>query len=560
MYKQIKRSSLSVLLAALIITMHIVLPTISAAQGRRIAFLPFKANATQDMSYLTSGIRDMLASRLASEIGLTVIDKTVVDNALVGIGTPTQTEAFLKLGKSLQADYLVVGSLTALGSSLSLDAKVFDVAKSTPQSFYTTAKNESEIIQSIDSLAWDISEKVFAHKRPASAQLAPQAAIPVQPQYATAHPERAFASRTSTGGGSPFVYPKGITSEFQKTQNMKLSLQYMEMADLDGDGQAEVIFADSNSIQIFKRENNRLSKVGQIAGPKGYRIHAVSVADLNRNGKPEIYVSAADNKNPRSLAFEWLGANQANYLFTDAPWYIRAMQLPGEGMVLAGQRADFDKAIAPGIFRLNLEKNALKASSPIAVPNSVNLFEFVIADLDNDGSQEIIAIDQDDHIRVMRSGGTVLWKSDEFYGGTTRFIGGESAINTSGLLNNDNEERIYVPSRIIVADLNNDGIVDVLINKNLSTSSRIFKNMKNYPSGEIHALTWNGIALTEMWRTRKIDGYIVDYLLRPNETKTGAELLVGIILNSSAFDVLTEQTSTTLSYQLDFTKKQTPGN
>ncbi|HCC54100.1 MAG TPA: hypothetical protein DEQ20_04125 [Desulfobulbaceae bacterium] len=560
MFKQIKRSSLSVLLAALIFAMHIVLPTISAAQARRIAFLPFKANATQDMSYLTSGIRDMLASRLASEIGLTVIDKTVVDNALVGTGTPTQTEAFLKLGKTLQADYLVVGSLTAMGSSLSLDAKVFDIAKATPQSFYTTAKNESEIIQRIDSLAWDISEKVFAHKRPALAQLAPQAAIPAQPQYATAHPERAFASRTNTGGGSPFIYPKGITSEFQKTQNMKLSLQYMEMADLDGDGQAEVIFADSNSIQIFKRENNRLSKVGQISGPKGYRIHAVTVADLNRNGKPEIYVSAADNKNPRSLAFEWLDSNKANYLFTDASWYIRAMQLPGEGMVLAGQRADFDKAIAPGIFRLNIEKNALKAGSPIAVPNSVNLFEFVIADLDNDGSQEIIAIDQDDHIRVMRSGGTVLWKSDEFYGGTTRFIGGESAINISGLLNNDNEERIYVPSRIIVADLNNDGIVDVLINKNLSTSSRIFKNMKNYPSGEIHALTWNGIALTEMWRTRKIDGYIVDYLLRPNETKTGAELLVGIILNSSAFDVLTEQTSTTLSYQLDFTKKQTPGN
>lgn len=561
MSKQIKRSSLSVLLTALIFAMHIVLPEISAAQTGRIAFLPFKANATQDMSYLTSGIRDMLASRLASAIGLTVIDKTVVDNALVGTGTPTQTEAFLKLGKTLQADYLVVGSLTALGSSLSLDAKVFDIAKAVPQSFYATAKNESEIIQSIDSLAWDIGEKVFAHKRPASAQLTPQATAPqTQPQYATAHPERAFASRTNTGGGSPFIYPKGITSEFQKTQNMKLSLQYMEMADLDGDGQAEVIFADSNSVQIFKRENNRLNKVGQIAGPKGYRIHAVSVADLNRNGKPEIYVSAADNKNPRSLAFEWLGTNKANYLFMDAPWYIRAMQLPGEGMVLAGQRADFDKAIAPGIFRLNLEKNALKAGSPIAVPNSVNLFEFVITDLDNDGSQEIIAIDQDDHLRVMRSAGTVLWKSDEFYGGTTRFIGGESAIDVTGHMNNEKEARIYVPSRIIVADLNNDGTVDILINKNLSTSSRLFKNMKNYPSGEIHALTWNGIALTEMWRTRKIDGYIVDYLLRPNETKTGAELLVGIILNSSAFDIFTEQTSTMLSYQLDFTKKQTPGN
>ena len=80
--------------------------------------------------------------------------------------------------------------------------------------------------------------------------------------------------------------------------------------------------------------------------------------------------------------------------------------------------------------------------------------------------------------------------------------------------------------------------------------------MKNYPAGEIHALTWNGLGLTEMWRTKKIDGYIVDYLLRPNADKKGAELMVGIILDSSPLDLFSEQTSTMLIYQLDFSKKQ----
>ena len=560
MPKQTKRS-VQVLLTALLFALHLALPATGAAQTTgRIAFLPFKANAPQDMSYLTTGIRDMLASRLASEIGLTVIDKAVVDKALAGGGTPTQTEAFIKLGKTLQADFLVTGSLTAMGSSLSLDAKVFEMAKGAPRNFYATAKNESEIIQSIDSLAWDISEKIFAHKRPATALAQPQAAgqatAQPQPQYATAHPERAFASRTGMGGGSPFIYPKGVTGEFQKTQNMKLTLQFMETADLDGDGQEEVIFADNTSVQIFKRDATRLSKVGQIPCKQGYTIHAISVADLNKNGKPEIYVSAADTKQPNSFAFEWLGTDKANYLFQDARWYVRAMSVPGEGMVLAGQRADSDKPVAPGIFRLDLAGNSVNAGARLDIPNTVNLFDFTIADLDNDGSREIIAIDQYDRLQVLRTSGTVLWKGDEFYGGTTRFIGGTEALGASKAIGQEGSDRIYIPSRIIVYDVNNDGQQDVIINKNLSTSSRLFTNMKNYPSGEIHALSWNGIALSELWRTRKIDGYIVDYLLRPNPDKKGAELLVGIMLNTGSLDMFTEQTSTMLIYQLDFTKKQ----
>ena len=557
MLKQTKRT-VSVLLAALIFVIHLALPTTGTTQTGRIAFLPFKANAPQDMSYLTSGIRDMLASRLASEIGLTVIDKSVVDKALASAGTPTQTEAFQKLGKTLQADFLVAGSLTALGSGLSLDAKVFDMGKGTSQNFYATAKNESEIIQNIDSLAWDISEKVFAHKRPASAlPTAQAAAVQAPPQYATAHPERAFASRGGMQGGSPFIYPKGITtSEFQKTQNMKLSLQGMEVADLDGDGSEEMILADHTGVHIYKRDENRLTKVGRIPGPSGYQIHAISVADLNHNGKPEIYVSTADHQGPKSMAFEWQGGDKADYLFKDAAWYARAMEIPGEGWVLAGQRGDFDRVVAPGISRLDVSGGKVKATSSLAVPSKVNLFDFTIADLDNDGSKEIIAIDQDDQLQVLRSAGSLLWKSGEYYGGTTRFVGGPPpTADQHELIGQEKYDRIYIPSRIIVRDVNGDGFADVLVNKNISISSRLFKNMKNYPSGEIHALTWNGIGLTELWRTRKIDGYISDYLLRPNAEKTGAELLVGLILPTNLIDVFSEHTSTVLMYQLDFSKK-----
>ena len=58
--------TVSVLLASLIFVIHLAMPALGSAQAGRIAFLPFQANAPKDMSYLTSGIRDMLASRLAS--------------------------------------------------------------------------------------------------------------------------------------------------------------------------------------------------------------------------------------------------------------------------------------------------------------------------------------------------------------------------------------------------------------------------------------------------------------------------------------------------------------
>jgi hypothetical protein len=201
---------------------------------------------------------------------------------------------------------------------------------------------------------------------------------------------------------------------------------------------------------------------------------------------------------------------------------------------------------------LDLNGKELQQGERLDLPESVNLFEFSMADIDADGAREIITIDQYDRLSVMRAGGTQLWKSDEYFGGTTRFIGGSGFFNSSSAPKlEDQEARIYVPSRIIVTDINGDGQADVILNKNLSSASRLLKNMKNYPSGEIHALTWNGIGLTELWRTRKIDGYITDYLLLPGADAGKAELLVGVVLGTGAMEILADSTSTVLMYQIE---------
>lgn len=536
----------------------------SKAAPGSLAILPFKAHAPQDMGYLTSGIRDMLASRLAAEAGVTVVDKRIIDDALAAAGTPGEAVWYAALGQKLTADYIIAGSLTALGNSLSLDAKVYTMSGGGPaQSFFATADSEDTIIRAIDSLAWDIGEKVFGlAPRPAAPQAAAgaspaAAAAGQQPAYQTAHPERVLMGRGQYGA-SPFIRPDGLTGPmgFTKSQNLKLDLQGMDVGDVDGDGQDEVVLADRTMVSIYKRDANRLVKVGQISVLDRYKIHAVTLADLNGNKKKEICISAADNTQPNSMVVEWKQKDEVDVLIRDASWYLRAMSLPGEGMVLVGQRAAAGKAIAAGIYRLHLNGKELRQGERLDLPESVNLFEFSMADIDGDGAREIIAIDQYDRLAVMRSGGTQLWKSDEYFGGTTRFIGGSGFFNSSSAPDStDQDARIYVPSRIIVTDINGDGQADVILNKNLSSASRIMKNLKNYPSGEIHALTWNGIGLTELWRTRKIDGYISDYLLQPAAADGKAELLVGVVLGGDVTEMLADRTSTVLMYQIDQTSQ-----
>ena len=533
-----------------------------------IAFLPLSVHSSKDISYLREGVRDMLASRLASSAGVEVIDKAKVDSVVAGSGKITP-EMYPEIAGRLQADYLVAGSLTALGGSVSLDAKVYSAERQEdPSSFFVTAQKEDEVIAAVDQLAWDIAEKIFAQSRPVLKTQQTQAAGLAGGRVSgmtTTHPERAFVHPSgSMYGGAPIVRPMGITGAygFTKTQNFSLNLQAMDIGDVNGDGQDEVVLAGRNEVRVYQRSENRLTLFRQFPVLARFKVHYITLADLNENGIMEIYVSAADKKEPNSFAVEWQGKG-FEYLFQDARWYVKALHVPGEDKVLAGQRASVNAPIKPGIHLLELKNGELQKVRQLSLPDSVNVFDFTYADLDGDRNEEIIVITQNDSLKVLsQSGQNTLWISDDHYGGTTKYIGEVQKLidpshEKTGMDYDETVlDRIYIPSRILITDINNDGMQDVVINKNLSTASRVFRNYKSYPSGEIHGLTWNGIALTELWRTRKIDGYIADYQLKMNEDQQGGQLFVGLILRGKGMDFMSSKRSTVLTYQLDFSEAE----
>jgi hypothetical protein len=290
-------------------------------------------------------------------------------------------------------------------------------------------------------------------------------------------------------------------------------------------------------------------------------VHGVSIADLDRDGLAEIYVSANKEGTPFSFAVEFQG-NTFNTLFEKAPFYIRVADLPDTGPTLVGQKGwNFEKPLRPGIFRLVINSGILVTEEKLALPSEINLFEFAMADLDNNGTVETIALNKENKLQVIAAGGRRLWQSREHYGGTSRYIGELEPPQASGVQKASREgdeqpddiggARVYIPGRIIVTDLDNNGQPEVIVNRNISTASRILKYYQNFTGSEIHALAWNGIGLGELWHTRKIDGFVVDYQLARSTTGENPPVLyAGLVLPGGTLDFITGKESTVLMFPL----------
>ena len=125
------------------------------------------------MTFLQEGILDMLGSRLTWRDRVEVINKSETKAALASVeGFDGQSRALLVGGK-LQADFVLFGSLTVFGESVSIDAKMVDVSgQQAPLPFFAQTRGMGEVIPQINQFATTINATVFGRavaQRPVAA-------------------------------------------------------------------------------------------------------------------------------------------------------------------------------------------------------------------------------------------------------------------------------------------------------------------------------------------------------------------------------------------------------
>ncbi len=213
------------------------------AQEIKIAVLPFKINAPEDLSYVREGIQDMLSTRFYVPNEVIVIDETEVQKDLKNFSGPLNEKNLRALGKKLGVDYIVFGSLTTFGQKASLDAKLIPVNENKPPlAFYMHTENLDDLIpkladfarqgvayiegkppRRLASLPATPEAQPLNYAAPASQPFAPRTPTPSQVQKAPVtdpnkmHPERVFR----TQGPPPSTAPVQTAAASPPSQPQK---------------------------------------------------------------------------------------------------------------------------------------------------------------------------------------------------------------------------------------------------------------------------------------------------------------------------------------------------
>jgi TolB-like protein len=539
----------------------------SHADGpKRVALLPFKINAENDMTFMQNGIFDMLSSRLAQEGEVVVIGRQEAESAFKAAGSPDPVNESVArtIGSSLNADYTLFGSVTVLGKSISIDAKMVDVTAKTPTaSFFDQSEDLGGIITKINQIATKINASVFGRQtevaqKAAPAETAAAASKPAVPASKPApadelheHPEKLLKKGGAEGEGSPFIMAteeekeeQGAFQKFWRSASFKHLINGIAMGDVDRDGKMETVVVTPQEVIIYRAESGRFYKAHEIKDSGSRYPIGVDVADINDNGFPEIFVTslAASRNTVDSAVFEYDG--QAFQKIVDgSSWYYRVCDVPGRGKILLGQKHQVAKPFAGPIYDMIWQNSEYVPEAEIKTPKEIQVMGFGLGDILNDQQETAAAYRQDDRIQIIDASGKQIWKSTERYGGSTLHCYGDQ--ETREHIRNF----LYYPMRLLVTDTNGDGESEVIVVKNYELTGRRLEQFRKYTNAEVESMTWDGLGLQTRWKTRKISGFIRDYFLGDFDNDGKIELVAAVILSEGSA-VLTEPKSTIIAYEL----------
>ena len=543
-----------------------------------VTVLPFTLNSSENIDYIKQGIEEMLSSRISVPNKINVINKNIVLDELKKskIKRITLTDVH-NIGKKLNSDYVVWGSITKIGSSISIDGKLVDILNNKSE---IGISSQSQTIDDVIPKINDFSEKIIQNilgttpssSLPALPAAAPTVAAPQVP--AALSRESQIIASMKTGGKKGGTLTSVINSEFINTaepinrkefwmsQKIPTEFKGMSIGDVNNDGVNEIVTIDKNSVYIYQKAEKELRLIQKIKGNSYDNYIAVDVADINRNGIPEIIVTSLNDALLDSFVLEFKDGKYVK-IASNIRWFLRVIDTPSGIPLLLGQEYGMGKPFDSPIYEMIWREGKYIPDQKMKIPSGLSIYGLTIDNIGIGGSEKIIALDDLDYLyitekttkslgRLTSIGFTsdeLLWKSDDVYGGSNNYL--ENVENKSNPTDSDKENYAYANLRILTFDTNKDGKKEIIIVKNLSSSGRIFKKLKLFSASEIYNLEWDGMGMAENWHTKKINGYVADYCIKDIDNDGKPEIVLALVQSTGAS---LHDRSVIVVYKLDTTQ------
>ena len=547
-----------------------------AADVKTVAVLPFAVHSAENIDYVKKGVWEMLIIRIAVNGKIDVLGRHAINEAMGSSGADDMTPAdAVALGKKAKADYVVWGSITKIGNSVSLDGKLIETSSAkSPVSVFAQSQGLDDVVNKVSDFAKRIDIHLIGQAptsfdQPAAAPTpapAASAASSAQATLATALiPAGAVSAKgfrdaeasevlTSKKGtltsliNPDFIVLGNERSGFWMSNKYDMEFKGVAVGDIDGDGQNEIVVIDHRNVRIFRKVGKDLNLIYSLPGKPSSNYLAVDVADIKGTGTKQIFVTSQTGSIINSFVLEYKDKKFVR-VASDLKWFFRVIE-NSSGTMLLGQTMGMEKPFSNPIHEIVWDNGKFVEGRQIKVPRGISIYGMTVERLDKSGEEMTITLDDFDHLAVCEEtdlplerlqkvfGAKICTRTDDDYGGTKNFLDFSPSQHSNTSDSVESRMLSFINVRILTYDFNKDGKRDVIVVKNLSPVGRALSNVRMYNASEIYNLGWDGSGLVENWKTRKITGYVADYQIK-DVANTGVPELILVLVNGSQSRLVT---------------------
>ena len=328
-------------------------------------------------------------------------------------------------------------------------------------------------------------------------------------------PPQIVTAVEGTPGGVPLRAPrwKGPIFDYQATG--------MAVSDFRGGGAEQVVLSDTKTVFLYPYPPQDAKPIARFTVPgNAPRILSLEAADLNGNGRSEVFVSLYNGTFERfeTLILELDGEKLAQV--AEIPGVVRSHQDKGGKPILAVQQLVDDSSFPFGnIYPLAFQDGKYSAGKTATRPRRVEwIYDFNMANLAD--SEAVLLLTSNERLRVQF--GKKYWKTPDSYCQTP------SRVRWKGRL-------LHFRPPMPVA-YGEGAQARIYLVKNLSVLGSLSEPFGLFNNAEIHRKSWSGLSLASDWKS-DLGGYStgISVVGGPADPKELAVAVVGTSGKSSVW-------------------------
>ena len=332
--------------------------------------------------------------------------------------------------------------------------------------------------------------------------------------------------------------------KFVSKQEFSYEIVDFDVGDVNGDGENEFILIDRYRVMIFKSKKGYLRRVAQVKTRKSINhFLGVDVADINGNGRDEIFVTNQTDDKLSSFALEIKPKQKRlHYTWKDANLYFRILRPMGKRPILVSQGSGFQNPIEGPIKKV-LYKNGKyqqgpELNTPTVYGNHFTLYGLTQEDLNGNGTPETIILDNKFHLRVYSQKGDLVVKSDEYFGHDPRLIDVGVVEDIPGL---HQGEPVRFKGRLEFVQLGANRYLVLPMNKTLGGG--FLNRLVVVENSGLALLRLTGEGFEKAFESSKQKGFLSSFRAIPHKNGAGA----GVYVLRVNKDIMTNAVHSTLT-------------